>query len=113
MITEEQLIAAGYRKFKASPFKAHAIALYQRWIRNETTKFYAINFWEYAPIMPDLPRVFEAEVRLYTPGDDQTGFDLAISVVKHPQQETIESVEAFFRKAFHVLGCRPDPNNQP
>ncbi len=118
MITTEELEAAGYRRH-APTGRQHAVTLWQRWIRDETTKFYAINFYEYAPMnfgqsgIGTLPTSFEAEVHLYTAGSDDTGFDLAIRVVKYPQRETLEQVEEFFRKACHALGCIPDPHNQP
>lgn len=115
MITAEQLLEKGYRKYPSSYIKPYTVALYQRWIRDETTKFYAINFFEYPPIpnKPEIPRSFQGEVRFYTPGNGEMGFTLAVSVITYPQRETVEEIEEFFRMAYHALGCIPDPNNQP
>ena len=115
MISIESLKEAGYQEHK--PHKGDG--LFQKWIRNDQQKMFALNFYVWVSRDPD--RVgFSAEARLYQNADlhgplthdgdqPETSFDLDLMV---GDVATVENVESFFIQAYTALGCIPDVHNQ-
>lgn len=101
MITVEELLAAGYRRYKA----IHGDELYQKPIRKGSEKLYFINFqlWHH----PDGKVAFDTNVRLY-PTKEEIEFDLNLIST---DRLTVEQVEEFYEFVYQRLLLVPDRHN--
>jgi len=119
MLTEKNLIKAGYRKLlkaDAPSLPERCVALYQKKVLTpEGATAYFINVYEYSRqvfqtigLPDDVVDVnrFTVKVHLYT-RDDTVEVSL-----HHTPEHTPKSVELFFAKMYLNLGCVPDWYNQ-
>lgn len=95
----------GYTKYPVPAYKGtHCTALWQKWVRGEGKKLYALNLytWELPWELPNHHGV-EVEVRMYTQDHE---FNLNLLFEDDPVR-----IEAFYADAYIRLGCIPDPHN--
>ena len=98
MITVDQLIKAGYKKYSAPPLIEYqfARAHYQKRFDGPEGILYFIDVFEYAePIGFDL----EAHFTL------KNGIDLIVN--RQPGDDDLKEIEGFFEQAYNKLGCEP------
>lgn len=113
MITETELISAGYRSFTWN--EKYCIGAYQKVIytNDGEKKKYFVNFfiWQF-DVRSSLKGMnhITIDCRLYLSNDSKDSGGVVINPVLGPTW-TIQDVEAFYEKAYLALGCVPDVNN--
>jgi len=113
MMTEQILIAAGYRKYKTNEvLHPHSLFMYQKCVYNNHNKAYFINI-EIYPIrhkdqVVELINEIDPEKKYSISPDAQmetvNGHTFNISLLH--SVETIEEIEEFFAHVFKSLGCK-------
>ncbi len=101
---EKTLKEFGYVKYPSGRGD-YCIALWQKAVRNEEGKslyFLNIYCWEFPNWNYEIS--WSVESRFYL---KDSSFDLNF----HPEKETIEEIEAFYKDAYNKLDCVPDKHN--
>ena len=109
-MTEQDLIAAGYRRWEnTTMFRAAGTYFYQRAVMEDDKKAYLINVQIYPPDYScGCDHVtMSAEVQLYL-SDGDPWMTLQLHYV---QVWTVALMEAAFFEAYVKLGCIPDVHN--
>jgi len=114
-ISKEDFLDAGYKKHRHYE-EYCGNKLYQKCFKDEDgNKLYYVEC--YLWVFPEMPtgvlRRVEFKSRLYLPENNTlvgtTGFTLQV----HADDNcTVEQAEAFYAKAYKVLGCVPDLHSQ-
>ena len=107
MITREDLLAAGYRRYSASD--GYGDALFQKSIWRGDTKLYSIDFCEYdftkyKDRMPSEDPLIHFEPRGQFNTLDDRCFNITMII---GSTMTIAQVEEFFARIFWSMDCRP------
>lgn len=111
MITHDDLIAAGFRRYAASSNLDKGPLYQKRYENSEGRPLFFLNLTEYdfsdrmAPEMADNYR-WAASAHLYF-GEHEFA-DVAYCI---RSSTSLADVEAFYNRAFHALGCICDPHN--
>lgn len=103
-----QMLKRGYRAHTVPETKL-ASEFYQRIVKKNNSKLFFLNIYKYDPVyrIPSVGVMVEARFYLKK-SRNQTGFDVTF----HVEHESLNTIEAFFMKAYRVLYCQPDLHNQ-
>lgn len=105
-MTEQDLLAAGYRRFPNPGLFRTASHFYQRPIWEDDKKAYFLNVYVYPPNSSRPYLGLEAEAQLYLTGDRWLTLEF-----HHVESQTVELMEALFFEAWVKLGGVHDPHN--
>jgi hypothetical protein len=111
-MTQDDLLAAGYTRFKPDHHHHYADWCYHRAVWKSHKKAYILNVYFYdAKTWPDghaLGPDYRAEANFFLPGEERSWLTLEIHQVG---EMPVERMEAIFFEAWVKLGCVHDPNN--
>lgn len=107
-ITEDMLLAAGYKFYRGVDEIKNADAFYQKIVwEGFATKLYFIDVYFYDYSRYNHPNGATFEAILYLP--NEVGITVSVSA---SQFDSITEIENLLDHMYHHNGCVPDPHNQ-